>query len=257
MFGSSKCQQCPNYGLFLIILFAAVGVILIILLFLLNLTVVNGDIYGLIVFVNTLSTNSSKEYSTQFVLVDLFNLDLGIKVCFYNGMTAYVAIWLEFTFPFYLLSIVAALVVASRYSMKVERLTRQKVIPVIATIFLLSYNKIIIVTFDVLFSYSHLNSGKTEIYWTLDTKVCLFGVWHLLLLFFCVIVLLSVIVPMNAFLIYAKPFYRFGIIVSRLKPFIDAYTASLKDHCYHFLGLEFLLRATVFVIKHVCQIKLV
>ena len=75
---------------------------MIILLFLLNLTVVNGDIYGFIVFVNTLSINSAKEYSTKYMIVDLFNLDLGIEVCFYSGMTAYVATWLEFIFPFLL-----------------------------------------------------------------------------------------------------------------------------------------------------------
>jgi len=150
--------------------------------------------------------------------------------------------------------IVAALVVASKYSVKAERLTRQKIIPVIATLFLLSYNKIMIVTFNVLFSYStfhYLNSKKTEIYWTIDMGIPLFGVWHLLLLLFCVIVLLLVIIPINALLIYAKPFYRFRIIVSRLKPFMDAYTAPLKDCCHHFLGLEFLLRAVVYVIEHV------
>jgi len=79
-FGSSKCQQCSNYGLFLVTFFAAVGVILIILLFLLKLTVVNRDIYGFIIFVNILSTNSAKEYSTKHMVVDLFNLDLGIEV---------------------------------------------------------------------------------------------------------------------------------------------------------------------------------
>jgi len=214
--GSSICKRCSNYGLFLITLFAVVGVLLIILLFLLNLTVVNGDIYGFIVFVNTLSTNGAKEYSTKFVVVDLFNLDIGIEVCFYNGMTPHVATWLGFIFPIYLLCIVAGLVVASRYSVNVERLTRKKVIPVIATLFLLSYNKIMIVTFDVLFSYStnhHLNSKKTEIHWTIDTGIPLFGIRHLLLFCFCAMVLLLLIVPINALLIYAKPFYRFRIIV--------------------------------------------
>jgi len=159
------CKRCSNYGLFLITFFAVVGVLLIILLFLLNLTMVNGDIYGFVAFVNTLSTNGAKEYPTKYVVVDLFNLDFGIETCFYNGMTQHVATWLEFIFPVYLLCTVAVLVVASRYSVNVERLTRKKVIPVIATLFLLSYNKIMIVTFNVLFSYStihHLNSKKTE-----------------------------------------------------------------------------------------------
>ena len=215
---------------------------------------VNGDIYGFIAFVNVLSINSTKEFSTKHVVLALFNFDLGIEVCFYNGMTAYIATWLEFAFPLYLLCIIAVLVVASRYSVKIERLARKKVIPVIATIFLLSYNKIMIVTFNVLFSYSiihHLHSKKTTMCWDIDTGISLFGVFHLLLVLFCVILLLFVIIPINALLIYAKLFYNFRFIVSRLKPFIDAYTAPLKDCCRYFLGLEFLLRAAVYVIKHV------
>jgi len=97
------CKRCSNYGLFLITFFAVVGVLLIILLFLLNLTVANGDIYGFVAFVNTLSINSAKEYSTKYAVVDLFNLDLGIETCFYNDMTQHLATWLEFIFPVYLL----------------------------------------------------------------------------------------------------------------------------------------------------------
>ena len=103
IFGSSMCKRCSNYGLFLITFFAVVGVLLIILLFLLNLTMVNGDIYGFVAFVNTLSTNGAKEYPTKYAVVDLFNLDLGIETCFYNDMTQHLATWLEFIFPVYLL----------------------------------------------------------------------------------------------------------------------------------------------------------
>jgi len=123
IFGSSKCKKCPNYGLLLIIFFAVVGVLLIILLFLLNLTVVDGDIYGFIAFVNILSKNSSKEYFTKYVIVDLFNLDLGIEVCclqWHDSICCYMA---GVHLPIYLICIVAALVVASRYSVKAERLT--------------------------------------------------------------------------------------------------------------------------------------
>ena len=97
IFGTSKCRQCSNYGLLSIILFAIAGVLLIILLFVLNFTVVNGDVYGFIMFVNVLSGNIRSTYMKHVILA-LFNFDLGIEVCFYNGMTTYVATWLEFVF---------------------------------------------------------------------------------------------------------------------------------------------------------------
>ena len=60
------------------------------------------------------------------MLILLSNLDLGIEMCFYDGMTAYVATWLQFIFPLYLLLIVLGLVMASRYISRVEKITRKK-----------------------------------------------------------------------------------------------------------------------------------
>ena len=53
----------------------------------------------------------------------------------------------------YVLLIVVAMAFASRYLQIIEKLMSKRVIPVIATLYLLSYNKIMLVTFHVLFSY--------------------------------------------------------------------------------------------------------
>ena len=88
------------------------------------------------------------------MLLSLCNLNLGIETCFYHGMTEYDKTWLQFVFPLYLLCIVGVLAIASRYSSFIDRLTRKRVIPVIATIFLLSYSKILLVTAKVLVSFT-------------------------------------------------------------------------------------------------------
>ena len=254
IFGSAKCKRCSNFGLFLIILFAIAGIALVILLFLLDLTVAKGDIYGFIFFMNALSVNSSEEFAMRSVIVSLCNLDLGIAACFYNGMTAYAATWLEMVFPVYVLMITAGLVFASRHSSMIEKLTRRKVIPVMATLFLLSYNKIMVVTFNGLFSYTfiyHLNSKKTEVYWATDTGISLFGAKHLMLFIVCAILLLFVIIPINALLLFTKQFYRFSIVVKYLKPYLDAYQAPFKDNYQYFLGLDCFLRAVVYIVDHI------
>ena len=98
-------------------------------------------------------------------------------MCFYDGMTAYVATWIQFIFPLYLLLIVLGLVMISRYISRVEKITRKKVIPVIATLYLLSYNKIMMVTFRGLFSYNSIGLLVTctvetlnFIQWSSDTN---------------------------------------------------------------------------------------
>ena len=68
VFGSSQCQSCnsSNYYLFLIILFAIAGFVLVLLLFTLNLTVTDGDVNGFISYVNIISINSRVFLSQQF-----------------------------------------------------------------------------------------------------------------------------------------------------------------------------------------------
>ena len=48
VFGTSKCKKCSNVGLLIIPVLAVAGVILVAMLFILNLTVVNGNIIGFI-----------------------------------------------------------------------------------------------------------------------------------------------------------------------------------------------------------------
>ena len=111
MFGTSRCKKCTNYWLFLIPAFAIAGLLLVLVLFVFNLTVVDGDINGFILMVSGLSIHSSRvfpsTYGALWVLVSLCNLDLGFEVCFYNGMTSYAATWLSFIFPAYVLLIIA------------------------------------------------------------------------------------------------------------------------------------------------------
>jgi len=233
--------------------YALAGVLLVVALFVLNLTVVDGDVYGFIFMVNGLSTHSSRiipsTNSVSYILVSLANLDLGFEVCFYNGMTQYAATWLRFIFPIYVLLIVAALAFASRYSVLIEKLTRKRVIPVIATLYLLIYNKIMLETFRVLFSYTviyHLHSKRADVYWSVDTSISVFGPQFALLFVVCLIVFLFVIVPTNILLIFSKTFYRYRFTVNYLKPFLDVYQAPFKDICSYFLGIEFIMRAIIF-----------
>ena len=252
VFGTSRCKKCTNHWLFLLPVFAIAGLLLVLALFVLNLTVVDGDIYGFILMVNILSTHDTRVFPStrdpSWVLVSLCNLDLGIEVCFYDGMTEYAATWLRLIFPIYVLLIVVTMAFASRYFQVIEKITRKRVIPVIATLYLLSYNKLVLVTFRGLLSYTeiyYLLKKDTKIYWSLDTSIPLFGVEFLLLFIFCLILFLLVILPTNVLLISGKIVYRFKIIVVYLKPFLDAYQAPFKENCRYLLGLELFIRSLV------------
>ena len=69
-------------------------------------------------------------------------------------MDDYTKTWLQFSFPIYLIMIITSIIIAARHSIVLQRLTLHKTVPVLATILLLSYTKILQTTSNVLFLYS-------------------------------------------------------------------------------------------------------
>ena len=185
VFGSSRCMECTNVHILISILIILAGAVLVIMIYLLNLTVTNGTINGIILYANIISINDSvflvndNVYKPLRVLIFFINLDLGIETCFYNGMDSYTKMWLQLFFLSYLIIIAISIIVTSRYSQRILRLTYTRSLPVLATLFLLSYNGVLRVVLSILFSYStitHLPSGHYQIVWSIDASVMLFGV---------------------------------------------------------------------------------
>ena len=137
----------------------------------------------------------------MYTFISLANLDLGIELCFYGGMSDYTKMWLQLTFPVYLIFIATLLIIASRYSTTIQRLTarRGRALPVLATLFLLSYTKVLLTVSNVLFSYTsitHLPNNHTTLVWSVDTSVPFFGVKFTILFIACLILFL-ILVPFN------------------------------------------------------------
>ena len=166
--GGTSCKKCSNIWLFLIAVCASAGILLVVLLFMLNLTVVNGDIYGILFCVNTLNVYTSRifpsQHSFMYLPIMLANLDIGVEVCFYDGMTSYHTMWLQLIFPFYVILIVIGLSFASRYVTFIEKLTRKRVIAVIATLYIFALNKMMLVTGKGLFAYSTIHFLRSNVH---------------------------------------------------------------------------------------------
>ena len=254
VFGSSNCHHCSTIYLLLIIPIAVAGLVLVFLLFLLNLTVTDGDINGFILYVNIVSINShiffpqfSNFINFWYAFISLTNLDLGIPTCFYNGMDNYAKMWLQLTFPAYLILIATLLIIASRHSTKVQRITARRALPVLATLFLLSYTKVLRTVSSVLFYYStitHLPSGHTTLVWAVDANVPLFGLKYTALFIVCLI-LFIILLPFNAILCFTKTTMRLKL-VNHFKPLIDAYQGPYKYKYYCWAGLQLVIRAVFF-----------
>ena len=231
----------------------AIGFVVVFLLFHLNLTVTNGTINAFVLYTNIISINSHvffpkvNEFTPAYTFISLANLDLGIQTCFYNGMDDYAKMWLQLAFPFYLIFIATLIIITSRYSIKVQRLTARRVLPVLATLFLLSYTKILRIVSSVLFSYStitHLPSKRTTL---VDANVPLFGVRFTILFIVCLILFL-ILVPFNVILLLTRTLYKFRII-NRFKPLLDAYQGPHKLKYYYYTGVQLLIRVIFFALS--------
>ena len=254
VFGAQpKCTKCSNIWLMLIPVFGVAGFLLVIVLFVLNLTVTKGLINGFVLYTNIIGMENVIIFPLHHkflrVLIDMSNLNLGIETCFYKGMTEFDKQWLQLVFPLYLICIVGLIAIASRYSVTVEKLTRKRVIPVLVTLLFLSYNKLLLTTTTVLFYYQpvyHLETNKYELYWPVDTTVTLFAAKFILLFIVCGLVFVVFLIPINVILLFPTYCFKFRRVVY-FKPFIDAFQGPYRDKVRYTIGIELLIRVIAYV----------
>ena len=162
----------------------------------------------------------------------------------------YAKMWLQLAFPFYLIFIATLIIITSRYSTTIQRLTARRALPVLATLFLLSYTKILRIVSSVLFFYStitHLPNKHTTLVWSVDANVLLFGVRFAILFIVCLILFL-ILVPFNVILLFTRTLSRFPFI-NRFKPLLDAYQGPYKDRYYYWTGLQLVVRAVLLAVS--------
>ena len=256
--GSFQCRRCGNEHLILLVPFAIAGVSLVVLLFLLNLTVAAGTIHGLIFYANIIASNHHiflpQDQSKVFtVFIAWLNLDLGIETCFYNGMDTFFKTCLQFVFPLYVWTLVGALVYISRHSLLVSKFLGTNTIPVLATLFFLSYAKILrIILVALSLTSLHYPSGE-EIVWLYDASIP--RSWYIPLAVVAVLFLMLLFLPYTFLLLLgqwlqAKSYFWVLSWANNLyvKDFIDAYHAPYKLKHRYWTGLLLLLRCGLYLV---------
>ena len=160
--GTSNCKECSSFMAFAIVPINIVaGILLMGFLMVLNFTVSTGTINGMIFYANIIRANQAVFFpariTTSFlsIFIAWLNLDIGIEVCFYNGLNAYAKTWLQFVFPFYIWFMLITIIISCYYSTMASKLFGKNPVQVLATLFLLSYAKIIRIVITV-FSYTVL-----------------------------------------------------------------------------------------------------
>ena len=189
LLGSNRCAQCSNVYLLLVLVFALAGIALVGVLMALNLTVSSGTVNSLLLYANMIKLNENVFFPvsrppvvSQFI--SWLNLDFGIEVCLYDGLDGYWKTWLQFAFPAYLFILMGGIIIGSEYSVRICRLCGSHAVPALATLFLMSYTKILQAVTNAL-SMSQLDCNGTMLkVWSVDGNNDYFSGKHLILVIF-------------------------------------------------------------------------
>ncbi len=258
--GSSSCKRCSNLWLILFIpVIAIAGIALVVFLMLLNLTVSVGTVNGLIFYANIVRSNQAAFFpqNTDKSFLGWFiawmNLDLGFEACFCNGLDAYTKTWLQFVFPMYIWLIVIVIIVSSHYYTTPAKIASKNAVQVLATLFLLSYAKLLRLTITI-FSFTTLeNGGFIGRVWLYDGNVDYLKGKHIPLFMAALLVLLVLSLPYTTLLLFIqylqlKSKHRALFWVGKFKPLFDSYTGPYKDKHRYWTGLLLLVRVMLFLI---------
>ena len=266
--GTFNCQKCSNIWLLLIIPLTLVsGVILVTFTKSLNLTVALGTINGLILYANIVRANDAIFFSSQAYtityLCSLFiawvNLDLGVETCFYNGLDAYAKTIFQLAFPFYIFTLVGIIIVSSHYSTRAAKLSGNNSVQVLATLFLLSYSKLVRLVITVLSPISltvqnfRNHTTATKLVWFYDGNLDYLQGRHIVLFLIGIVILLVLSLPYTVVLLFIqclqkKSHHKCLSWVWKMKPLFDAYTGPYKSKYRYWTGLLLLLRVVLFTV---------
>ena len=259
MLGSSRCGECSNTYLALLLPFASAGIALVVFLSILRLTVATGMINGVILYANIIQVNKDIFFPTNnrnivTVFIAWMNLELGFEACFYNGMTAYQQTWFQFAFPVYIWILITVMILTSRYSITLSKLIGHNPIAVLATLLLMSYTKVLKIIIDV---YSSVDmdypKNKTATVWLKDANVPYLQSWHLFLTVVTSVVLIFIFLPYTLLLLLGYRLYRYSgkrylHWLNRLKPLLDSYYAPYKIHTRYWTGFLLLVRCFLYIV---------
>ena len=259
--GSTMCLDCTGvpkaYPFLIIMLVSVCGLLLMGALFILEISITDGLISGLLFYANVLYSNKAlfKFTTTNFftIAISVINLDIHLNSCFYNGMDTYSRTWYQLCIPTLLWIAIALVILLSNKFDRVAKLVGRNSAKVLATLIELTFNRILQACILV-FSITTINipatdgSTKVKYVWLPDANIDYLKGKHVAL--FLVAAFLSLfLLAYTLVLLFVQPLMRYSHLrcfqwVNRLKPIFDAYTAPniIRSRCRFWGGFLLLAR---------------
>ncbi|XP_064390017.1 uncharacterized protein LOC135337926 [Halichondria panicea] len=243
---TSRCAQCSDVYLLLLIPFALAGILLVVVILVLNITIATGNIHGLIFYANIVAANRAIFYSRNnflTVFISWVNLDLGIETCFYDGMNAQGKVLLQLVFPTYLFLLMLFIILLSKYFDSFAKLlSNRNPVAALGTLVLLSYSKFLrFIVAALQFTELHYPDGSTKTVWLFDGNVQYFTPIRIPQFVAAIIILIAGVL-FTVLLFFGQWFPRCSKVMIWTKNtyyngFMDAYHAPFTPKHRYWVGL--------------------
>ena len=195
------------------------------------------------------------------VFIAWLNLDFGIETCFFVELDAYWKTWLQFLFPFYIWAIAGAIIVACRYSSRLTNLIGSRAVPLLATLFLLSYMKLLCTVIDAtsVAVIAQYPQNTSYVVWYLDGNLRYCQNPHIYLFLAAIATFIFLWLPYTLLLLFIQPLRRVSHLrplkwINKLAPVYDAYFSPLKDKHLYWFGAMLLVRGILLVLLTITSV---
>ena len=256
--GDGHCDLCSDIYLLLFLPFSLPGLMLVIFIKVLDLTVAQGTVNALILYTNIIGAYKYILLKNAPVVFKVFiawiNLDVGVNTCLFDGMTTYSNTWLQFVFPAYIWTIAVGIILAAKYSKRATHWAGNNGVPVLATLFLLSYSKLLQAIITALSYTTVYTVHGSRAVWAADGNLDYLSLKHCVLFAAATTALLFLWLPYTLLLFLGQWLQRCNCsfvsrLMTRLKPFLDAHSAPFKVKHSYWFGTLLLVRVFVLLMS--------
>ena len=259
VFGSYKCKECSSAWLLQLPLHALGGIFIVAILFLFNLTLLQGTIMGVVLYTNIMGLMGDllqeHAWGPLFFLLSVLNLQSGSGVCLYDGMDEFWKVLLQFAFPFYLFTLLTVIIIVTHkcgYRMfRKARFIARRAVPVLATIMVLTYTSLVNAVIAPLryTTLYNVDTAQVETVWLYQPSLPLFGGQHLVIGILSIAVTVLYLIPFTLTMLFGDLMKRYFHKLW-FSHFVDVLHGGFRWPLGFWIGLRLLVRV-ILVVTHI------
>lgn len=182
---------------------------------------------------------------------NLISLQIGYKLCLYDGMTTAAHVGLQLVFPAYLYVLMFLFALLSKRFSWLSRYFSPT--QTFLTLIIMSYSSVLETCVSIIYAIKLTTlSGRSSLRWHTDPNQPYFAGWHLVLVILSTVLLAFYIIPLPFIMLCPAVAYRYA---KHFKPFYDAMWAPFELKFRFWLGVRVLTLVVLYFVAYVLSKK--